>query len=292
MTTLKQTINTGGVVVTLLVSICLCSCDRGNDAEANASPLWSSASQTNNSYQHLEHLQKLLQEANALIATNPTALSPRMAYGKLARNSPLRGLLGILADEPAELSYSKSMDACWVNVSSSKTGQRLGRIQLSLLSGRVESVYDVQALALINEMERRLRQVAGTREEALRLFGGQVRNPSPQRVEATEALAAALFLPKHQNYYIQMSAPGGSNRGHGHLTIMLQSSNSFDWVARVGYPRRDNLFSAFGCMPARYPFGGLLLAPAWTNLNTEGFLLDSERFPYSSPRAQERALAH
>lgn len=105
------------------------------------------------------------------------------------------------------------------------------------------------------------------------------------QLQATKALAAALFLPQDTKLHVRMSAPGGSNRGVGRLTIdTLSSSNSLDQVAQVGYPIDFNLFSAFGLSRPAYRFGGVSLSAAWTNLNTQGFQLDSERYPY--PRAR------
>jgi hypothetical protein len=75
------------------------------------------------------------------------------------------------------------------------------------------------------------------------------------------------------------------SRGQGYLTIdVLSFTNSLDHIARVGYPSDDNLFSAFGLSSPGYRFGGLSLSPAWTNLNTQGFQIDSDGYPY--PKAQ------
>jgi hypothetical protein len=169
-----------------------------------------------------------------------------------------------------------------VVVRSSKTQQRFGQIKVNLKTGRIDCAYDVEALFVISEMERRLRQVVGTREEALRLFrGGLPELPSPQQQQAVSALASALFLPRGTKCSVRMSAPGGSNRGQGYLSLdALSSSNSVDRIARVTYPTHDTFLSAFGLTRPRYKFGGLALSAAWTNLNTEGLLLDSEGFPY------------
>ena len=101
----------------------------------------------------------------------------------------------------------------------------------------------MKALLVISEMERRLRQIVGTREEALRLFrGGLPNSPSPEQEQAAQAVASALFLPRDRKYSVRMSAPGGSNRGRGYLTVdVLSSSHSVDHVARAGYATRDNV---------------------------------------------------
>lgn len=244
--------------------------------------VWSSLPPTTNSYRHIEHLQELLKEANALMATNPAVFSQFGARGRLADNSPLRGLLGIPVGESAYVTGWQSIAQRCVIISSSKTEQRFGRIKVNLGTGLIDSAYDVEALFVISEMERRLRQTVGTREEALRLFrGGLPDSPSPEQERATRALAAALFLPKDTKCYVQMSAPGGSNGGQGYLRVdVVSSSNPFEHVARVTYPIRHSLFSAFGLLRPSYRFGGLTLSPAWTNLNTAGFLIDSEGFPY------------
>jgi hypothetical protein len=278
------------VVPWLLVALCLGGCSRdggtGGSAPTNLTIVaWPSLPPTPNLYRHQEHLQKLLLAANALIATNPAIFSQSQAHGKLAQNSPLRLMLGIPAGEPAYLTWWQTMAQRCVIVRSSKTEQRFGQIKVNLQTGLIDSAHDVEALFPISEMERQLRRTVGTREEALRLFrGGLPDSPSLEQEQATRALAAALFLPRDRKYYIRMSAPGGSNRGQGYLTIdVLSSSNTLDYVARVGYPTSDNVFSAFGLSRPSYSFGGLSLSAAWTNLNTAGFLIDSDGLPY--PRA-------
>lgn len=274
-------------VLWLLVALCLGGCNRGDAIGGSASTnlsvvVWPSLPPSPNSYRHQEHLQKLLQAANSLIATNPTIFSQAQAQGKLAENSPLRPLLGIPADEPAYLTWSQTKEQRRVSVRSSESDQRFGQIQINLKTGLIDSAHDVEALFAISEMERQLRRTIGTREEALRLFrGGLPESPSPEQEEATRALAAALFLPKDTKCYVEMSAPGGSNRGHGYLTVSLLSpSNTLDHVARVNYPTRDTVFSAIGLSRPSYRFGGLSFSGAWTNFNTAGFLIDSQGFPY------------
>jgi hypothetical protein len=155
-------------------------------------------------------------------------------------------------------------------------------MKINLKTGLVDSAHDVKALFAMSQMETQLRRTVPTREEALRLFrGGLPKSPSPEQAQAAQALAAALFLPTNTNYHVRMSAPGGSNRGIGLLSIhLLSPTNTFEPVARVIYPIQNTLFSAFGLSRPAYRFGGLSLSPAWTNLNTAGFLLDSAGFPY------------
>ena len=273
--------------ICLLIAVCLIGCGRkGENARTTATNLsvvvWSSFPATTNLYHHEAHLQKLQQSANALIATNPAILSQRQACGSLAKDSPLRRLLGIPSDEPANVSWSQTIDHRFVRVRSARSQQRLGRLKLNLKTGLIETAYDVEALLVISEIERRLRQIVGTREEALRLFrAGLPEAPSREQEQATKALAGALFLPPELKLNVRMSAPGGSNRGQGYLTInTLSSSNTVEHIARVGYPAEDDLLSAFGLSGPSYRFGGVALAAAWTNLNTQGFHLDEERYPY------------
>jgi hypothetical protein len=195
-------------------------------------------------------------------------------------------LLGIPSNEPATISWSQTIDHRFITIRSSTSQQRLGRLKLNLRTGLIESAHDVEALFVISEIERRLRQIVGTREEALRLFrGGSPQSPSPEQEGATRVLAEALFLPPNTKLYVRMSAPGGSNRGQGYLTIdTLSSSNSVDHLARVGYPTDDNLFSAFGLSRPSYRFGGVSLSASWTNLNTLGFQLDVDGYPFPQAR--------
>lgn len=279
--------NATKLMLCLLIGLSLMGCGRkggsGGSASTNLSVVvWSSFPPTTNSYRHSEHLQQVQQRANALIATNSAIFSQSQARGNLAGNSPLRSLLSIPSNEPATVSWAQTIDHRFITVRSSTSQQRLGRIKLNLKTGLIESAHDVEALFVISEMERRLRQVVGTREEALRLFrGGLPESPSSEQEQAAKALAVALFLPNDTKLYVRMSAPGGSNRGQGYLTIdVLSSSNSLDHIARVGYPTDDNLFSAFGLSRPGHRFGGLSLSPAWTNLNTRGFQIDSDGYPY------------
>ncbi len=269
------------------MGLCLSGCGQrsggGGSASTNLSVVvWASFPPTTNLYRHVEHLQELQRKANAVIATNSAIFSQLQARGTLAGDSPLRLLLSIPSNEPATISWSQTIDHRFITVRSSTSQQRFGRIKLNLKTGLIESTYDVEALYVISEMERRLRGVVGTREEALRLFrGGLPKSPSSEQEQATRALAAALFLPSDMKLYVRMSAPGGSNRGQGYLTIgALSSSNSLVGIARVGYPTDDNVFSAFGLSRPGYRFGGLSLLPAWTNLNTQGFQMDSDGYPY------------
>jgi hypothetical protein len=263
--------NTARFAICLFIGLCFIGCGqkggRGGSASTNLSVVvWASFPPTTNSYHHIEHLQQLQSKANALIATNWALFSQLQARGKLAGDSPLRSLLSIPSNEPATISWSQTIDHRFIQVRSSTSQQRLGRLKLDLKTGLIESAYDVRALFVISEMERRLRQVVGTREAALRLFrGGLPESPSSD----------------HMKLYVRMSAPGGSNRGQGYLTIgAFSSSNSLDDIARVMYPTDDNLFSAFGLSRPGYRFGGLFLSPAWTNLNTQGFQIDSDGYPY------------
>lgn len=283
--------NAAKLLTCFLIGLWLTGCGQksgtGGSSSTNLSVVvWPAFPPTTNSYRHSEHLQQLQKKANALIATNSAIFSQSQARGNLAGNSPLRLLLSIPSNEPATVSWSQTIDHRFITVRSSTSQQRLGRIKLNLKTGLIESAHDAEALFVISEIERRLRQIVGTREEALRLFrGGLPESPSSEQEQAAKALAAALFLPNDTKLFVRMSAPGGSNRGHGYLTIdVLSSTNSLDHIARVGYPTDDNLFSAFGLSRPGYRFGGLSLSPAWTNLNTQSFQIDSDGYPY--PKAQ------
>jgi hypothetical protein len=282
---------TARFAICLLIALCFIGCGHNSGSGGSGSTnlsvvVWTSFPATTNSYRHGEHLQQLQQKANALIATNPAIFSQSQARGNLAANSPLRSLQSIPSNESATVSWSQTIDHRFITIRSSTSQQRLGRIKLNLKTGLVESAHDVEALFVISEMERRLRQVVGTREEALRLFrGGLPESPSSEQEQAAKALAAALFLPNDTKLYVRMSAPGGSNRGQGYLTIdVLSSTNSLDHIARVGYPTDNNLFSAFGLSRPGYRFGGLSLSPTWTNLNTQSFQIDSDGYPYPKAR--------
>ena len=277
-------------LISVLIVWACCGCGpREKAGQAGATNLsvvvWPSISQKTNSYRHAEHLQKLLPLANALIAINPSIFSQSEALGQLANDSPLRALLGVPREEPAYMTWGQTSTAWSIYVHSSVSEQRFGKIVVNLGTGRVDSVYDVEALFVISEMERRLRQVVGTREEALRLFRGGLHEPlSNEQKDAVHAIKSALFLPEDVNCHIQMSAPGGSNRGQGYLHVSVYSQNSSEIIARVSYPRRDGILSAFGLGRADFPFGGLWLAKGWTNWNTERLLLDSNNFPYPNPQ--------
>lgn len=276
---------TGAPITGLLfIVLCLTGCDHKKGAGGNSFTnlsvvVWSQFPPPTNIYQHHKHLAKLQQQANAIIATNQPLFSQHQS--RFNENSPLRLLLGVPTNEPANVSWSQTMDHRYITISSAETGQRFGRFKVNLKSGLVDDAYDVEALFVVSEMERRLRQIVGTREEALRLFrGGLPKNPSPEQKRATKALAEALFLPKDTNLEIRMSAPGGSNGGRGYLDVSVVSTNSWERVAHVGYPSNHGFLSAFGLTHPTYRFGGLRLEPFWTNLNTQGFLLDSSGIPY------------
>jgi len=148
--------------------------------------VWSSFPPKTNSYRHLEHLTNLLQQVSALVATNQELFSQSQSRGQLTDNSPLRKLLGIPADEPAQIRWVQSMDDRWITIRSSKSDQRFGWIKMNLHTGAIEAAYDVESLFTISEIEHRLRQTVGTREEALRLFGGrQSETLSPEQQQAT-----------------------------------------------------------------------------------------------------------
>jgi hypothetical protein len=263
------------LVMWFAIGLSLPGCGRmggsGGSASTNLSiVVWSPFTPATNSYRHIEHLEQLQRAANAIIATNPAIVGQAQARGKLAKDSPLRALLAIPVGEEAYLTWWQSMDERCVIVRSLKTEQRFGQIKINLKTGRIDSAHDVAALFVMSEIERRLRQIVGTREEALRLFRGD--SSSPERESATKALAAALFLPPDMKLDVHMSAPGGSNGGHGHLSISTVSSNSRERLAYVGYPRPT------------FRFGGLRLEPNWTNLNTQSFFLDAEGLPYPKAR--------
>ncbi len=255
--------------------------------------VWPSFPPQTNSYRHLEHLTNLLQQANALVATNQQIFSQSQTHGRLTENSLLRKLLSIPTNELAEIYYVQSMDYRWVIIRSPKTEQRFGWMKLNLHTGAIEAAYDVEALFAISEIEHRLRQVVGTREEALRLFHGALpKTPSPEQERAVKAIAEALLLPPDTKLYIQMSAPGGSNMGQGYL-IIYTSNDHPEQIAsvfyHVGYANGNfltEILSDFGLIRRNYkysfggPFGSPTLSPAWANLNTAGFLLDTNGYPY------------
>lgn len=273
--------------ILLFVALVLTGCDRSNSSSSGKPDLsiviWPSFPSATNSYRHLEHLTDLIQRANALISTNPSALGRNV--GRLANDSPLRELLGIPQKESASVSWSGTIDHTFITIRSLKTNQRFGRIAIDVKNGLIDSCYDVEALYPLSEMEWNLRRVVGTREEALRLFGGRSpQSPSLEQQQATKAIVAALFLPSDAKVDISMSAPGGSNMGQGYLRVETVRSNSYpEQVAMVGYGIDDSFFNflaQFGVARYHYRFGGLALRPAWTNLNTQSFLLDSNGFPY------------
>jgi len=276
------------VILWSLATLSIIGCGRKNGPGGGASAstnlsvvAWSPFLPAPNSYRHLQHLGQLNQKANALIATNNSIFGQSSA-GKLGTDSPFRQLLGIPLDLPAYVTWWQTMDQRCIIIRSAKTEQWLGQIKINLKTGLVDSAHDVEALFVLSEIERRVREIVGTREEALRLFGGAAReSPSPEQLRAGKALAEALFLPPDAKLLIDMSAPGGSNGGRGHLIVdAILPNGRTDWVASVGYPSVDNVLSVFGVGHPSYRFGGLALAPTWTNLNTQGFLLDSDGTPY------------
>lgn len=285
--------------VLFVLAISLVGCNRNSSGSANAVPrnlsvvVWSSFPPGTNSYRHFEHLTNLLQQANVLIATNTGIFSQSQTYGRLAEDSPLRKLLNIPTKEPAQVEWSQSMDDRWISVSSSKTHQRFGWIKVNLRSGKIDAAYDVEALFTISEIECRLRQIVGTREEALRLFGGRQDNPpSQEQQQATKAIAEALFLPPDTELFIQMSAGGGSNMGQGMLRIETRSN---ELIARafygIDYSSRNPITSTLnnlGLIPRKYSYrsAALVICPHWTNLNTQRFLLDTNGYPYPQMRAK------
>jgi hypothetical protein len=280
----------------LLLAFVLIGCNRNGSSSGNKGTnlsivVWSPFPPATNQYRHLEHLQLLQSNANALIATNPAFFSKQSEFrGMLAKDSLLRGLIGIPDSEPAVLnSWSESglkwgrqvNDFCIV-VSSPKTGQQFGQIELSLNNGKLVSIYDVESLYAKSFIEMRVRQIIGTREEALRLFAnGNSGATAEEKAKAKKQLLEALFLPPDANAYIQMSAPGGSNEGQGYLTMnVLSSNNEAVFVVHINYPSSHSILREFGLLPRSYHFGGVQLFAAWTNVNTQGFLLDEEGFPY------------
>jgi hypothetical protein len=67
-------------------------------------------------------------------------------------------------------------------------------IKLNLRSGDFDRVHEVNAVFLISEMERRVRQVVGTQEQALRLLrGGLLQPPSAEQEQAVQLSPSALF---------------------------------------------------------------------------------------------------
>jgi hypothetical protein len=133
-------------------------------------------------------------------------------------------------------------------------------------------------------VERRLRQVVGTREEALRLFrGGLPKSPSPEQQKAVKEIIDALFLRSDAEIDINMSAPKGTNMGQGYLTVVIGANGRPEFVARVFYGIEggwSELFAQFGLARHHYKFSGLSLMSDWENLNAQGFLLDTNGIPY------------
>ncbi|HXR05500.1 MAG TPA: hypothetical protein VN836_12410 [Verrucomicrobiae bacterium] len=283
--------------ILLLLVITSVGCDRSNTSSSGAVVtnlsvlVWPSFPSSTNSYRHLEHLTNLLRQANMLITINQGIFSQSQAHGQLTQDSPLRKLLNIPTNEPAKIDWMQSMDYRWIRIYSSNTAQRFGWIKLNLHTGAVEAAYDVEALFTVSEIEHRLRQIVGTREEALRLFGRrQSETSSPEQQQATKAVAEALLLPPDTKLYIEMSAPGGSNGGQGYLRIYtLQSNNQPAQIASVFYGIYytsgnilTQILSELGLVHRThsYRFGGPTLGAAWANLNTQGFALDTNGYPY------------
>src|SRR5262245_36889392 len=131
------------LIIWLLLTILSAGCNRGGSGSSSSSAtnlsilVWSTFPPTTNSYRHLEHLTNLLQQANALIATNPSIL--RQYHGRLAEDSPLKTLLGIPKNEEAEVSWSATIDHRFTTVRSPRTHQRFGHIEISTRTGLVES---------------------------------------------------------------------------------------------------------------------------------------------------------
>ncbi len=258
------------------------------NSETNLSVIvWSSFPPQTNSYRHLEHLTNLLQQVNALVATNQEIFSQSQTRGLLTENSPLRKLFKIPTDEPAQIRWVVSSDNRWITIRSSRNDQRFGWIKINLHTGAVEAAYDVEALFTISELEHRLRQIVATRDEALRLFGGsQSETPSLEQQRAIKAIAEALFLPADTKLYIRMSAPGGTNEGQGYLRILDENgepiASVFYGVDFSGENILGEILNQFGLIHRKhnYKFGGPTLSSAWANLNTGGFLLDANGYPY------------
>ena len=275
----------------LLLAVVLAGCSRGDGSSAKNLPVvvWSTFPPTN-SYRHLEHLTNLVQKANALIATNPSALfgaRGRMWFPRsLPRNSPLRELLGIPQDKAATIYWAMSSDRHFITINSPNSIQRFGVIRTDIGETHVDSCYDVEALYSLSEMEWKLRQVVGTRNKALKLFGGGLpTSPSPEQLQAKKAIAEALLLPTDAKVYIAAGAPGGSNLGQGYLTVFISATNGdSEDVARADYGS-GGIFGAilrdFRLIKSpNYGFSDLKLWSAWTNVNSQGFLLDMDGFPY------------
>lgn len=295
---MKTTTKTVTVVV-IIFSLCLLFISSRNSVDHGSTEnigtnlsviIWPSFPPQTNSYRHLDHLTNLLSQANSLIATNRVIFSQSQTFGRLAANSPFRKLLGIPTNQPAQIRWTLSMDNFWISIRSTKSEQQFGWIKLNQHSGAIEAVYDIEALFTISELEYRLRQVVGTREEALRLFAGRQPEKTPaEQQQATRAIAEALFLPPETELYIRMSAPGGSNMGQGYLRIETPQTNGYPKeIASVFYGVHSSgnilteILSSFGLMHRHYQyrFGGPRLSSEWTNLNTAGFMLDTNGYPY------------
>lgn len=275
--------------ISFLLVITITGCSRSHSSSSGVAAtnlsvrVWTSFPPTN-TYRHLEHLKNLTRQANVIAATNSAIFSQAQTHGQLMQNSPLRGLLNIPTNEPAQITWSQSADNRWIRIYSPNSGQRFGLIELNLHTGKIGTAYDVEALYTISKMENNLRQVVGTREEALRLFrGGTSKSPSWEQQQAAKIISDALFLPKNLKTNIEMSAPGGTNLGQGYLNVVVAVNGHPEWVAKVFYgidSGWNSVFAQFGLAHYHYKFSGLSLTPAWTNVNTQGFMLDANGIPY------------
>ena len=269
------------IVILLVTGVLFYGCDKINEvgkARNGATNLaviaWSPFLPAPKTYNHPRHLAELNQKASLLLATNKSLFGQHS--GRLASDSPLRWLFGIPPEVPASFSWwLSSIPEMGIHVMSAKTGQLLGDVRIDPGTGLIKSTHDVSSLFVLSEIKRRLWQVVPNREEALRLFhgpfgGGQL---SPEQQRAKRALLEALFLPPDLDVSIQMSAPGGTNGGVGYLNILFfsLSDNKSPYLIMITFPRPD------------FELGGVRFTAQWVHLNTQGFLLDTEGFPYPKP---------
>ncbi len=269
------------ILLFLAVVTAGCNRDSGGSTEVSSPAVWPT-----NEYRHLEHITNLVRQANVIVATNQAFLNQWSERGDF----PLRGFLGIPATEPTGKIWAQGgaqgIEYSKIIFYSSNTGKLLGEITIKPRSNQIESVHDFESLFMFDEMEGKLRRIVGTREKALRLFqDGLPDSSSTEQERVAKDIVNALFLPLDVRIEISMAAPGGSNRGQGYLTIEAAQKRYMEPVAQVFYGIGDEGFIRgilvqFGLWHDHYEFDHLTLWPAWTNVNTQGFLLDTDGFPY------------
>ena len=174
------------------------------------------------------------------------------------------------------MTWSLSSDYFIISIKSPLSRQRFGQIKINVKTGIIESAYDIEALFLISEMERKIRNIAPNREEGKRVFHGALSGSSSAgEVEANNGVAEALFLKPEAKIAVRLNAPGGSNGGNGHLRVDLIGSDDDvpQQLAGGGYPRTESLLSLFGFSRPTFPFFGIYLKDSWQKRNRFGYLV-------------------